>query len=314
MSTLITGGAGFIGSHLTRLFLEMGTQVSVLDKLTYAGSLENLKGCMDRPGFRFYRGDVCNRGLVEHVMDEARPENIVHLAAETHVDRSITGAGRFLETNVMGTHSVLEAARRHGVRRFVLVSTDEVYGECLEGSKKETDPLRPRNPYSASKAAQEHLAYSYLITHGVPVVTVRGCNNYGPSQYPEKFIPKVITNAISGRPVPLYGHGLQTREWIYVTDFAAAIALIMDKGSCGEVYNVGSGAERKNLAVAEKLLDELGASRGLITHVQDRLGHDRRYAIDSTRVRGLGWRPETSFDEGIKQTVGWFKRNGCLAV
>ncbi len=280
--------------------------MTVLDKLTYAGSLKNLRGCLDRPGFRFYRGDVCDRRLLEYIMKEAHIENIVHLAAESHVDRSIQGAARFLETNVIGTHSVLEAARRRGVKSFVQVSTDEVYGECLEGSNKETDALRPRNPYSASKAAQEHLAYSYWVTHGVPVVIIRGCNNYGPSQHPEKFIPKVISNALAGTPVPLYGDGSQMREWIYVTDFTRAVALIMESGVAGEIYNVGSGVERKNIELAEMLLDELGVSRDLITHVQDRLGHDRRYAVDSAKVRDLGWNTQKTFDAGIQQTVRWF--------
>ncbi|MFQ5863248.1 MAG: dTDP-glucose 4,6-dehydratase [Candidatus Brocadiales bacterium] len=329
MSILITGGAGFIGSHLARLFVERGERVVVLDKLTYAGSRKNLDGCLDqpgrsatsvpsplaedtssgRPGFRFYRGDVRDRELLKQITEETETKNIMHLAAETHVDRSIRDADGFLETNVMGTHAVLEAARGCGVERFVLVSTDEVYGECLEGSKKETDALRPRNPYSASKAAQEHLAYSYWVTHGVPVVIVRGCNNYGPCQHPEKFIPKVISNALEGLPIPLYGDGSQTREWIHVMDFTRAVALLMEKGICGEVYNVGSGIEKKNIALAEMLLDELGASRGLITHVRDRLGHDRRYAINSARVRDLGWKPEISFETGLRQTVKWFKEN-----
>ncbi|MFQ5957377.1 MAG: dTDP-glucose 4,6-dehydratase [Candidatus Brocadiales bacterium] len=309
MSILITGGAGFIGSHLARLFVERGEQVTVLDKLTYAGSPKNMWGCLGQPGFRFYRGDVCNQKLVEHVMEEAEIKNIVHLAAETHVDRSIQGADRFLESNIMGTHTVLEAARAHGVKRFVLTSTDEVYGECLEGSKKETDALRPRNPYSASKAAQEHLAYSYWVTHDVPIVIVRGCNNYGPYQHQEKFIPKVISNAMEGMPVPLYGDGSQIREWIHVADFTGAVALLMENGICGEVYNVGSGVKKKNIEVAEMLLDELGVPRERILHVQDRLGHDRRYAINSCKVRALGWSPEISFEAGIGETIRWFKEN-----
>ena len=309
MSILITGGAGFIGSHLARLLVRRGESVAVLDKLTYAGTLRNLEWCTGRAGFRFYRGDVRDGGLVRRVMSEARVETIVHLAAETHVDRSIQGAGRFLETNVMGTHTLLEAAKVSGVKSFVLISTDEVYGESLEGSKKETDALRPRNPYSASKAAQEFLAHSYWSTHGVPAVTVRGCNNYGPSQHREKFIPMVISNAMAGRPVPVYGDGLQVREWVHVADFVRAVEIVMDSGGCGEVYNVGSGVEEKNITVAETLLDELGAPKDLITHVRDRLGHDRRYAVNSERVRALGWSPAISFETGIRQTVKWFREN-----
>lgn len=309
MSILITGGAGFIGSHLAELLINRSERVVVVDRLTYAGSLKNLEGCLGHPGFSFYRGSVCNLELLEHIMGEADVRSIVHLAAETHVDRSISESGRFLQTNVLGLHTVLEATRSRSIERLILVSTDEVYGECMEGRRRETDSLRPRNPYSASKAAQEHLAYSYWVTHGVPVVIVRGCNNYGPRQHPEKFIPRVISCALGGLPVPIYGDGSQVREWIYVRDFVRAIVTLMDKGECGETYNVGSGRERENLEVARMILGVLGISEDLITHVPDRPGHDRRYAIDSSRVRALGWSPEVSFESGLRQTIRWFMDN-----
>jgi dTDP-glucose 4,6-dehydratase len=323
MSILVTGGAGFIGSHLVKLLIDKGEEVAILDKLTYAGSLENLSGLLDPSlslryaqgygsGLKFYRGDICNREFVEHIVKESEVDKIIHLAAETHVDRSIEDASAFLKTNILGTHALLESARQSGIKRFLLVSTDEVYGEVLEGEASEEYPVHPRNPYSASKAGQEHLAYSYWSTHGLPVVIVRGCNNYGPGQHTEKFIPTVITHTLEDKPIPLYGDGFQTREWIHVTDFAEAVALVMEKGVPGEAYNIGSGERLSNKDLVGHILDIMDKPRDLIVSVTDRPGHDRRYAIDSSKIKALGWQSKIPFEVGIRDTMSWYEERAMV--
>jgi dTDP-glucose 4,6-dehydratase len=303
---LVTGGAGFIGSNFVRHSLERheDAAVSVLDKLTYAGSIENLGEAADDPRCTFVKGDICDRDVVDGLMAEA--DAVVHFAAETHVDRSILAAGDFIRTDVFGTFVLLESARTHGVERFVHVSTDEVYGEVLEGSSRETAALMPRNPYSASKAGGDRMAYAFFATYGVPTIITRGSNTYGPYQYPEKLIPFFVTRAMNDEPLPLYGDGQQVRDWLYVRDHCRAIELLLERGEAGEVYNVGAGNERRNIEMANIILDELGKPESLIRFVRDRPGHDRRYALDCSKLLGLGWRPEADFDSEIRATIRWY--------
>jgi dTDP-glucose 4,6-dehydratase len=310
VNVLVTGGAGFIGSNFVRYALSRHADwhVTTLDKLTYAGRMENLAGVLDSPRHTFVKGDVADPGVVGPLVKSA--EVVVHFAAETHVDRSLMSAGEFITTDVFGTFVLLEAAREAPqLRRFVQISTDEVYGSVPEGSSRETDELRPRNPYSASKAGADRLAYSYWATYQVPVLITRASNNYGPYHFPEKVIPLFITNAIEDIPLPLYGDGLQERDWLHVLDHCRAIDLLLHAGTPGEVYNVGGGNHVKNVDLTRRILELVGKPESLIQPVADRPGHDRRYSLDTTKLRSLGWRPEVSFDDGLRDTVAWYGRN-----
>lgn len=308
MRLLVTGGAGFIGSHLVRRLIQGGRHSIVnLDALKYSGNLENLTDLAGHPQYSFVQGDICDQKVVHAILQEHRIEGIINCAAETHVDRSILDPGAFARTDVVGTGLLLEEARQAGVQRFLQVSTDEVYGSVEQGSSKEEDRLEPRSPYSASKAGGDLLALSYWTTYRFPVLVTRGSNTYGPNQYPEKFIPLFTTNAIDGEPLPLYGDGKNCRDWLSVYDHAAGIEHVFDHGQPGTVYNVGGGNERENLTVAEHIVTALGQPRSLIRLVQDRPGHDRRYSIDCSRLRVLGWSPRVPFEEGLKQTVEWYR-------
>jgi dTDP-glucose 4,6-dehydratase len=310
-NVLVTGGAGFIGSNFVRHALAAHPEwrVTTLDKLTYAGRLENLEGVLDHPRHEFVKGDVADPAVAAPLV--AASEIVVHFAAETHVDRSILSAGEFITTDVFGTFVLLEAAREaKSLAKFVQISTDEVYGSVAEGSSRETDELRPRNPYSASKAGADRLAYSYWATYEVPVVISRASNNYGPYQFPEKVIPLFITNAIEDLGVPLYGDGLNVRDWLHVSDNCRALDLIIDRGSPGEVYNVGGGNHVRNADLTRRILQLLGKPDTLIRHVPDRPGHDRRYSLDTTKLQSLGWAPRVPFDQGLADTVAWYRENG----
>ncbi len=307
---LVTGGAGFIGSHFVKhaLARHEDWRVTTLDKLTYAGRIENLADVMQHPRHTFARGDVANPTVAGPLVRAA--DLVVHFAAETHVDRSIMGAGDFITTDVYGTFVLLEAAREAGrLQRFIQISTDEVYGSVAEGASKETDELRPRNPYSASKAGADRLAYSYWATYGVPVVITRASNNYGSNQFPEKVIPLFITNAIDDLPVPLYGDGQNVRDWLHVRDHCEALDLLIEAGEPGEVYNVGGGNEVRNLDLTRMILQLLDRPPSLIQPVPDRPGHDRRYCLDTDKLRGLGWQPSTAFESGLRDTVTWYQQN-----
>ena len=307
MKILVTGGAGFIGSNFVRGALSRcdDWELVNLDKLTYAGNLENLGGLKRSTRHHFIQGDVADPEAVGRAMEGC--EAVVHFAAETHVDRSILGAADFLKTNVLGTHVLLDAARAAAVRRFLYISTDEVYGSLSEGAADEEAPLHPNSPYAASKAAGEHLVRAYQITYGLPALILRASNNFGPYQFPEKFIPLLITNALKDRALPIYGDGLYVREWLYTEDFCRAIELVLRQGRPGEVYNVGSGEHRVNLEVAKAVLRILGKPAALLEHVKDRPGHDRRYAIVSEKVRRIGWAPSHRFEEGLEATVRWYR-------
>ncbi len=304
---LVAGGAGFIGSAFVRQMLSRHTELEivVLDKLTYAGNLANLDEVADDPRFRFVRGDINDGPLVDELV--AQVEAIVNFAAESHVDRSILGPQTFIATQVNGTQMLLDASRRHGCSRFVQVSTDEVYGEIAEGSVDEDAPLKPRSPYAASKAAADLIALSYHTTYDTPVLVTRGSNTYGPHQYPEKLIPLFVTNAIDEEPLPLYGDGLQVRDWLHVDDHAAGIARVLDQGTPGGIYNVAASEERTNLDLTRSVLELLGRSDNLIRHVTDRPGHDRRYSVEARRLRDLGWEPRWRLDDGLAQTVRWYQ-------
>jgi dTDP-glucose 4,6-dehydratase len=310
VDVLVTGGAGFIGSNFVRYALSAHADwnVTTLDKLTYAGRLENLKAVLDHPRHTFVKGDVADPGVAAPLVKNA--ELVVHFAAETHVDRSLMSAGEFITTDVFGTFVLLEAARETPrLRRFVQISTDEVYGSVAEGASRETDELRPRNPYSASKAGADRLAYSYWATYGVPAIITRASNNYGPYHFPEKVIPLFITNAIDDIPLPLYGDGLQERDWLHVHDHCRAIDLLIDAGTSGEVYNVGGGNHVKNVDLTRRILELLDKPESLIRPVADRPGHDRRYALDTTKLRALGWSPAIPFEAGLRETVAWYRQN-----
>jgi dTDP-glucose 4,6-dehydratase len=312
-TVLVTGGAGFIGGNFVRLLLRERLDWTVvnLDKLTYAGNAESLADLRDDSRHVFVRGDITNAELVEHLLRNHGVEAIVNLAAESHVDRSILGPGIFIETNVSGTQVLLEAARHARVKRFVQVSTDEVYGSLgATGKFCETSPLKPSSPYSASKTAADLLALAYGHTFGMDVIVTRCSNNYGAYQFPEKLIPLMIANALEGRRLPVYGDGMQVRDWIHVEDHCRALLGALEKGSAGEVYNIGSDNEWSNIQIVTRLLEILGKPRELIEHVKDRPGHDRRYAIDAAKVRAeLGWTPRIAFSDGLAQTVDWYVQN-----
>jgi dTDP-glucose 4,6-dehydratase len=309
MRLLVCGGAGFIGSAFARQrLIEHGDEVTVLDKLTYAGREENLGEILDRPGFRFIKGAIEDPDAVAGAIDAATPEAIVNFAAETHVDRSIAEPDAFVRTHALGTYVLLEAARERELR-YLQVSTDEVYGSIEVGTFTEDSPLRPSSPYSATKTGADLLAQSYFHTYGLPVTICRGSNNYGPYQYPEKLIPLMILNALHGDPLPVYGDGMQVRNWIHCTDFARAIGEVLEHGEPGEVYNAGGPDEEANIAVVSRIVELTGASESQIEHVTDRPGHDRRYSLSSEKVRSLGWEPRVRFEEGLAETVAWYREN-----
>ncbi|MBI4736104.1 MAG: dTDP-glucose 4,6-dehydratase [candidate division NC10 bacterium] len=308
---LVTGGMGFIGSNFVRhvLTAHPAARVVNLDKLTYAGNPRNLADLEADPRYAFIRADVCDEKAVTEVLEVHGAEAVVHFAAESHVDRSILQADDFIRTNVQGTRVLLEAARRAGVRRFLHISTDEVYGSLgRSGAFTEDSPILPNSPYAASKAGADVMARAYHVTYGLPVIITRTCNNYGPYQFPEKFIPLMIVNALREEPLPIYGDGLYVREWLHVEDHCRALARILAAGQPGEVYNIGSGEERVNLDAARQILALTGRSESLLRHVKDRLGHDRRYALDWTKLRReLEWAPTIPFRDGLRQTVEWYR-------
>ncbi|HMD56847.1 MAG TPA: dTDP-glucose 4,6-dehydratase [Solirubrobacteraceae bacterium] len=306
---LVCGGAGFIGSTFARMRVgEHGDEVTVLDKLTYAGREENLRDLAEEAGFRFIRGAIEDREAVDAAIAAGAPEAIVNFAAETHVDRSIAEPDAFVRTHGLGTYVLLEAARAHELR-YVQVSTDEVYGSIERGTFTEQSPLHPSSPYSATKAGADLLVQSYFHTYGLPVLICRGSNNYGPYQYPEKLIPLMILNAIHGDRLPVYGDGMQVRNWIHSSDFARAIGHVLEHGIAGEVYNAGGPDEVPNIEVVRRIVELTGASTEQIEHVADRPGHDRRYSLSSEKVRALGWSPRVRFELGIEQTVAWYREN-----
>ncbi len=307
---LVTGGAGFIGANFIHYLAEKYPEDEIinLDKLTYAGNLDNLKEIEGRPNYRFLRGDIADAELVDELFREGL-DAAVNFAAETHVDRSIGDPDDFIRTDIYGTYSLLEAARRRGVGCFVQISTDEVYGSVEEGFSTERDPLMPRNPYAASKAGADRLAYSYFATYGLPVIVTRASNNFGPYQYPEKVIPLFVTNALDSIPLPLYGDGLNVRDWLFVRDHCSAIDLLISRGGKGETYNIGGGNLLTNRELTSRILDCLGLPETLIRRVRDREGHDRRYALDSSKLKKLGWEPEADFASELKATIAWYRDN-----
>ena len=309
MRLVVTGGAGFIGSNFVRFMLRRYDDLEVvnLDKLTYAGNLENLRDIEDDARYTFVKGDICDAAVVRAALQGA--DAVVNFAAETHVDRSISGPQDFISTDVLGTHTLLEAVRELAIARYVQISTDEVYGSTETGSFTEESDLAPSSPYSASKAGADLLVLAYHRTYGAPVLITRSSNNYGPWQYPEKIIPLFITNAIDGQALPVYGDGLNVRDWLYVDDNCAGIDAVLRKGALGEVYNIGGGNEVKNLALTHHILELLGKSPELIRFVVDRPGHDRRYSIDCGKLQALGWHPATPFETGLERTVSWYRDN-----
>ena len=311
MKLLITGGAGFIGSNFIRYILQKHPrwEVTNLDKLTYAGNLDNLKDIQNEPRYQFIKGDIADRESVDQLLSHGF-DVIVNFAAESHVDRSILDALPFIKTNVEGTQVLLEGARKYGIERFIQVSTDEVYGSGDKGSFSELSPLSPSNPYAASKAAVDLLCLAYWKSYHTPIIVTRCTNNLGPYQFPEKLIPLVITNALEDKPIPVYGDGLNVRDWIFVVDNCVALDAIIQRGKPGEIYNIGAGNEKTNLEVIHKLLELLGKPRSLIQFVTDRLGHDRRYALDTTKItKELGWKPVYPFEKALAITVDWYLKN-----
>jgi dTDP-glucose 4,6-dehydratase len=307
VKVLVTGGCGFIGSNFVRRLLASRPGVSVvnLDKLTYAANPANLADVEGSPAYRFVKGDIADPEAVRGAM--AGCTHVVNFAAETHVDRSLLGDASFIETDVRGVFVLLEEARRIGIGRFIQISTDEVYGSIAQGSFTEESALNPRNPYAASKAGGDRLAFSYWASYKVPVVITRASNNYGPYQYPEKLIPLFVTNALDGQPLPLYGDGRNVRDWLYVEDHAAAIDFLLDGGEPGETYNIAGGNEIENLEITRRVLAELGLPDSLIRFVDDRPGHDRRYSLDAGKLARLGFSPETRLEEGLPKTVRWYR-------
>src|SRR6267143_984129 len=313
MTILVTGGCGFIGSNFVQHMLDRhpGETVINLDKLTYAGNPENLSGIENHPNYHFVKGDICDRNVVESIFKQNKVDAVINFAAESHVDRSIVGSAIFSETNVAGTNVLLDVAREHSVGRYIQISTDEVYGSLgTEGKFTEGSRMHPNSPYAASKAAADLLALAYHHTHGLPVIITRCSNNYGPFQFPEKLIPLMIARALDDKPLPVYGDGLNVRDWLHVKDHCAAIDLILRGGKPGEVYNIGGNNEWKNIDVVRLVLKKLGKPESLISFVKDRLGHDRRYAIDAAKAdRDLGWRPRTPFEQGLNETVEWYQKH-----
>ncbi len=306
---LVTGGAGFIGSNFVRYLLNKEDDICILnlDKLTYAGNLDNLKDVENDSRYKFIKGDICDAEIVNPLVREA--DIIINFAAESHVDRSIGQPDDFIRTDVYGTFVLLEAVREFGAEKFVQISTDEVYGSTLGESFKETDPLMPSSPYSATKAGADRLAYSYHVTYDIPVLITRCSNNYGPYQHPEKLIPLFVTNALEDQSLPIYGDGKNVRDWIYVEDHCSAIDVVLREGKNGEVYNIGSGNEKTNLDITHFILNQTGKSEELMTYVADRLGHDRRYSLNWEKLKQLGWKPEHELNQGLRETVKWYEEN-----
>ncbi|MHB9149515.1 MAG: dTDP-glucose 4,6-dehydratase [Thermoleophilia bacterium] len=309
MRLLVCGGAGFIGSDFVRRMLAKHSDwvVTVLDKLTYAGNLDNLLALVDEPRYRFVQADICDAEAVREACRDA--DAVVNFAAETHVDRSIAEPEAFLHTDILGTHALLEAVRELGIERMVQVSTDEVYGSIDEGSFAETHPIVPSSPYSASKAGGDLQVLAYHRTYGLPVMITRGSNTYGPYQYPEKLIPLFVTNALEGEQLPLYGDGMNVRDWLHVDDHSDGIEFVLEHGEPGEVYNVGGGNERTNREITAIILDELGLGEEVIRWVADRPGHDRRYSLDCAKLQAVGWRPQVDFEQGLRETIRWYRDN-----
>ena len=308
---LITGGAGFIGSEFVRYMVERypDYEIVCLDKLTYAGNLDNLLPVTDEPNYRFERGDIADRETIRRVLDAHQIDTIVNFAAESHVDRSILEADAFVHTDVVGVYILLDEARKHGIERFLHVSTDEVYGDVPEGESVESDAFAPNSPYSASKAGGELMVRAYHVTHGLNTVITRGSNTYGPYQYPEKLLPFFITEAIDDRPLPVYGDGMQVRDWLFVHDHVTGIDTALHHGKAGEAYNIAGEDLRHNLDVIHQMLASLGKPTSLLRHVPDREGHDRRYAMDASKLRDLGWQRSYDFEHGLALTVEWYRDN-----
>lgn len=306
---LITGGCGFIGSNFIRHILNKYDNYSItnLDKLTYAGNPDNLKDISKNKRYKFVKGDIADAKVAEKAAKDC--EVIVNFAAETHVDRSIHGASEFVRTNIFGTHTLLEVAKKLKTGRYIQISTDEVFGSISEGSFKEDDPLRPNSPYSASKAGADLLTRSYFVTYKLPIIITRSSNNFGPYQYPEKVIPLFVTNLLQGKKIPLYADGMNVRDWLYVIDNCEAIDLIMHKGKTGQIYNIGGTTEITNLELTYNVLDMLGKDRSSIEYVKDRPGHDKRYSLDITKLKALGWSPRHDFKEALETTIDWYKNN-----
>lgn len=305
MKMLVTGGAGFIGCNFVKYAVLQGHKVTVLDKLTYAGNKKNLDDVKDR--LKFIKGDIAKRSDAEKAMKGN--DTVVNFAAETHVDNSIRDAKPFITSNVYGTYTLLEAARKFGVTKFLHISTDEVYGSTESGFFKETDALSPRNPYSATKAAAEHVVHAYFTTHNLPVIITRSSNNFGPFQNAEKLIPKLITNAMANKPLPIYGKGENIRDWLFVEDNCSGIMMAIEKGKNGEVYNIGGDNELRNIDIAKTILKQTGKPESLIQFVRDRPGHDFRYALNTVKIKKLGWKPKYRFEEAMKKTIEWYKSN-----
>ena len=310
MNLLITGGAGFIGSNFIRYILSKYPDYRVinLDKLTYAGNLENLRDVEHNPNYAFVKGDICHKEIVDKLVAR-RPDAILNFAAESHVDRAIMGADDFIKTDIFGTQNLLEAAKKYSIGRYLQVSTDEVYGAVEEGSFTEESPLKPNNPYSSSKASGDLMVRAYYRTFGLPTLITRSSNNFGPYQYPEKLIPLFVTNLLENKKVPLYGDGQQIRDWLYVIDNCAGIDYVLHHGQIGEIYNIGANNEKANLEITQIILEQTGRDESYIEHVQDRLGHDRRYSLNSAKIKELGWQPRYEFDEAMAKTIQWYRDN-----
>lgn len=312
MKLLVTGGAGFIGSNFIRFILTKYPEDEIInfDKLTYAGNPENLRDLEGNLRYKFYKGDICDPAAVEKAVGLVdKVDAIVNFAAETHVDRSILSAGSFVNTDVYGTYVLLETVKKHKIGRYIHISTDEVYGSIQRGSFTEDSPLRPNSPYAASKAGGDLLVRSYFKTYGLPVIITRSSNNYGPYHYPEKVIPLFITNALQDRKLPLYGDGKNVRDWLYVEDNCAGIDVVLRKGKEGEIYNIAGESERQNIEITKLVLKELGKSEDLIEYVKDRPGHDRRYSLDCSKLKKMGWKPLVKFEDGLRKTVRWYQEN-----
>jgi len=309
MKILVTGGCGFIGSNFIRQILKKYPAYKIvnLDKLTYCGNTDNLRDVEADKRYTFIKGDICDKKIVDKAITGC--DVVINFAAESHVDRSIEDASAFIRTNIQGVYVLLEAAKKNKIKRFIQISTDETYGSITKGSFKEDSPIRPNSPYSAAKAGGDHLAMAYYKTFKLPVIVTRSSNNFGPYQYPEKVIPLFITNLIENKKVPLYGDGMNVRDWLYVADNCSAIDLVLHKGKIGEVYNIGGSFEIPNIELTKIILKNLGKTDKMIHYVSDRLGHDRRYSLDSAKVSKLGWKPSKSFDTAIKETINWYKAN-----
>ena len=308
----VTGGAGFIGSnYILYLFEKYGDDITVInyDKLTYAGNKANLESVEQRSNYVFIHGDICDNEMVERVFSYYKPDYVINFAAESHVDRSIGSPEDFIKTDTLGVFYLLEASRKIQIKRFIQISTDEVYGSIEEGKFIEESPIFPSSPYSASKAGGDRLAYSYFVTYGLPVIITRASNNYGPMQYPEKLIPLFITNAMNDKKLPIYGDGKNIRDWLYVKDHCTAIEFILHNGIDGEIYNIGGNCEKENMEITKEILSATGKDESLIKYIKDRAGHDRRYALDDTKLTKLGWNREYNFETGMKITADWYKNN-----